>query len=106
MGLTSSRPVTSSGTVPTGNRRAQPLFLAVRPHAAGSKTSATSSSGRGAQSFRKGLEALDQYIRREEATTVTRAHVRRLPDGTEHRTGICISNQRARRARKTAGASQ
>ncbi|MFB6484421.1 Helicase associated domain protein [Streptomyces virginiae] len=60
----------------------------------------TTAAGRGPRSvgtaFQKGLEALQQYVAREGGMP-GRAVVERLPDGTEHRTGIWIGNQRARR---------
>ncbi|MFJ3966086.1 hypothetical protein [Streptomyces sp. NPDC090036] len=46
----------------------------------------------------KGFQALAQYIQREGGLP-GRAVVERLPDGTEHRTGIWIGNQKARRDR-------
>ncbi|MFB6516244.1 helicase, partial [Streptomyces virginiae] len=48
--------------------------------------------------FHKGLQALQQYVAREGGMP-GRAVVERLPDGVEHRTGIWISNQKARRDR-------
>lgn len=37
-------------------------------------------------------------VHRAKGTTVaSRSHVERLPDGTEHRTGVWIGNQKARR---------
>ncbi|MER6319432.1 helicase associated domain-containing protein [Streptomyces sp. NPDC001581] len=58
---------------------------------------ATASGPRaGGAAFQKGLEALQQYITRE-GVLPGRAVVERLPDGSEHRTGIWISNQKARR---------
>ncbi|WP_094102750.1 hypothetical protein [Streptomyces phaeoluteigriseus] len=44
------------------------------------------------------MQALAQYIEREGGLP-RRAVVERLPDGSEHRTGIWIGNQRARRDR-------
>ncbi|MFJ6500407.1 hypothetical protein [Streptomyces virginiae] len=44
------------------------------------------------------MEALRQYVAREGGMP-GRAVVERLPDGTEHRTGIWIGNQKARRHR-------
>ncbi|UUU44281.1 hypothetical protein [Streptomyces sp. NBC_00162] len=63
---------------------------------------ATASGPRaGGEAFQKGLQALQQYIAREGALP-GRAVVERLPDGTEHRTGIWIGNQKARRDRHDA----
>lgn len=50
----------------------------------------------GGEAFQKGLQALTQYIARE-VTLPGRAVVERLPDGTEHRTGIRLGNRKARR---------
>ncbi|MFD9339608.1 Helicase associated domain protein [Streptomyces sp. NPDC060028] len=55
----------------------------------------------GGEAFQKGLQALQQYIQRE-GHLPGRAVVERLPDGTEHRTGIWIGNQKARRNRLDA----
>ncbi|MFB7224513.1 helicase associated domain-containing protein [Streptomyces sp. NPDC056227] len=60
------------------------------------KASTSSGSGKGGAAFKKGLEALAQYVEREGAMP-GRGHVEVLPDGTEHRTGIWIGNQKARR---------
>lgn len=40
-----------------------------------------------------------QYIEREGGGLPGRAHVEGLPDGTEHRTGVWIANQKQRRER-------
>ncbi|MGW0396073.1 helicase associated domain-containing protein [Streptomyces sp. NPDC003042] len=65
-------------------------------------TSATSRPGKGGKAFQKGLEALRQYVARE-GRLPGRAVVDVLPDGAEHRTGIWIGNQKARRDRLDAG---
>ncbi|MFJ6761104.1 Helicase associated domain protein [Streptomyces sp. NPDC091273] len=62
------------------------------------KTATATGPRSGGEAFQKGLQALQQYIAREGALP-GRAVVERLPDGTEHRTGIWISNQKARRDR-------
>ncbi|MYV74550.1 DEAD/DEAH box helicase family protein [Streptomyces sp. SID1046] len=62
------------------------------------KTTTASGPQAGGDAFQKGLQALQQYIAREGGMP-GRAVVERLPDGTEHRTGIWISNQKARRHR-------
>ncbi|MFD7258884.1 helicase associated domain-containing protein [Streptomyces sp. NPDC059874] len=59
-------------------------------------------SGRGAEAFQKGVQALAQYTEREGGGVPGRAHVEQFPDGTEHRTGVWIANQRARRDRLDA----
>ncbi|MGW0393853.1 helicase associated domain-containing protein [Streptomyces sp. NPDC003042] len=65
-------------------------------------TSATSQPGKGGKAFQKCLEALRQYVAREGGLP-GRAVVEVLPDGAEHRTGIWIGNQKARRDRLDAG---
>ncbi|RSS40771.1 hypothetical protein EF912_32040 [Streptomyces sp. WAC07061] len=57
---------------------------------------------RGADAFDKGFQALTQYLEREGGGTPGRSHVERLPDGSEHRTGVWVANQRQRRDRLTA----
>ncbi|MCX4960027.1 DEAD/DEAH box helicase [Streptomyces virginiae] len=69
-----------------------------RARTAPAKTATTSGPRAGGEAFQKGLEALARYIAREGALP-GRAVVERLPDGTEHRTGIWIGNQKARRDR-------
>ncbi|WP_443056735.1 helicase associated domain-containing protein [Streptomyces sp. NBC_00667] len=63
------------------------------------RASTTSKSGQGAEAFHKGLQALARYVAREGTTTVPRTHTETLPDGTTHRTGIWIMNQKTRRDR-------
>ncbi|MFJ3883337.1 Helicase associated domain protein [Streptomyces sp. NPDC090077] len=63
------------------------------------KTAGPSRAGRGAEAFHRGLQALTQYLEREGAGTPGRGHVERLPDGSEHRTGVWVANQRQRRDR-------
>ncbi|MFD9523752.1 helicase associated domain-containing protein, partial [Streptomyces sp. NPDC059979] len=63
---------------------------------AAAKTATASGPRAGGTAFQKGLEALQQYVARE-GRLPGRAVVERLPDGTEHRTGIWIGNQKARR---------
>ncbi|MFI1949467.1 helicase associated domain-containing protein [Streptomyces virginiae] len=65
---------------------------------AAAKTAAASRPRAGGEAFQKGLQALQQYLAREGGMP-GRAVVERLPDGMEHRTGIWISNQKARRDR-------
>ncbi|WP_405943125.1 Helicase associated domain protein [Streptomyces sp. NBC_00207] len=65
------------------------------------KTAVASGPHAGGEAFQKGLQALQQYIEREGGMP-GRAVVERLPDGTEHRTGIWLANQKARRDRLDA----
>ncbi|RSS62730.1 hypothetical protein EF912_04755 [Streptomyces sp. WAC07061] len=62
----------------------------------------TSTSGRGAEAFHKGVQALRQYIAREGGGAPARSHVERLTDGTEHRMGVWLAKQRQRRDRLDA----
>ncbi|MFD5423162.1 Helicase associated domain protein [Streptomyces sp. NPDC127069] len=73
----------------------------VHARTAPAKTSATTTSRRGAEAFQKGIQALAQYLQREGGGTPGRGHVERLPDGSEHRTGVWLANQRQRRDRLT-----
>ncbi|MEU6315682.1 Helicase associated domain protein [Streptomyces sp. NPDC047014] len=72
---------------------------AVRARTGPTKTSTTTTSGRGAAAFQTGVAALAQYLAREGGGVPGRSHVERLPDGSEHRTGVWLSNQRQRRDR-------
>ncbi|WP_234323783.1 helicase associated domain-containing protein [Streptomyces sp. NRRL F-2580] len=74
---------------------------APRARRAAAKTATATGPRAGGEAFQKGLQALAQYIAREGALP-GRAVVERLPDGTEHRTGIWIGNQKARRDRLDA----
>ncbi|GGT44007.1 helicase [Streptomyces kurssanovii] len=71
---------------------------AVRARTAPAKAAPRSRLGNN-EAFQKGLEALQRYMEREDGRLPPRAHIERLPDGTEHRTGIWIGNQKARRDR-------
>ncbi|MBT2479571.1 DEAD/DEAH box helicase [Streptomyces sp. ISL-94] len=74
---------------------------AVRARKAAAKAAPTSGPGKGGEAFQKGLEALAQYIA-QEGGLPGRAVVQVLPDGSEHRTGIWIGNQKQRRDRLDA----
>ncbi|MFB7983940.1 DEAD/DEAH box helicase [Streptomyces vinaceus] len=74
----------------------------VRARTAAAKPGTTATSGRGAEAFHKGVQALTQYIEREGGGLPGRAHVELLPDGAEHRTGVWIVNQKQRRDRLDA----
>ncbi|WP_406345840.1 Helicase associated domain protein [Streptomyces sp. NBC_01547] len=74
---------------------------ASRARRAAAKATAASGSRAGGTAFQRGLEALQQYIAREGGMP-GRTVLERLPDGTEHRTGIWIGNQKARRDRLDA----
>ncbi|WP_317937041.1 helicase associated domain-containing protein, partial [Streptomyces cellostaticus] len=70
-----------------------------RARQAPGRTSTASTSGRGAEAFQTGLEALTQYLEREGGGLPGRAHVEHLPDGTAHRTGVWLANQKQRHDR-------
>jgi hypothetical protein len=53
------------------------------------------------QAFRRGLQALRQWIEREGHRPVSRKAVETLPDGTETKLGIWYSNTKARRDKLT-----
>ncbi|MFB6513671.1 Helicase associated domain protein [Streptomyces virginiae] len=74
---------------------------ASRARKAAAKTTTEPGPQAGGDAFHKGLQALQQYVAREGGMP-GRAVVERLPDGMEHRTGIWISNQKARRHRLDA----
>ncbi|MFI1066977.1 DEAD/DEAH box helicase [Streptomyces spororaveus] len=69
---------------------------APRARKAAAKTATATGPRVGGEAFQKGLKALQQYVAREGGLP-GRAVVEQLPDGTEHRTGIWIGNQKARR---------
>ncbi|WP_327135429.1 Helicase associated domain protein [Streptomyces sp. NBC_01343] len=71
---------------------------AVRARTAAAKPGTNTTTGLGADTFHKGLQALQQYVQREGGLP-GRAHVEHLPDGTPHRTGVWIANQKQRRDR-------
>ncbi|MFJ8017440.1 Helicase associated domain protein [Streptomyces sp. NPDC096339] len=75
---------------------------AVRTRTAAAVPGTGATSGRGAEAFHKGVTALTQYLEREGGGLPGRAHVEHLPDGTEHRTGVWLANQKQRRNRLDA----
>ncbi|MFJ4903929.1 helicase associated domain-containing protein, partial [Streptomyces sp. NPDC088727] len=52
--------------------------------------------------FEKGVAALAQYKARVGSVKVPRAHVEALPDGSEVKLGVFLSNNKSRRAKLTA----
>ncbi|MEV7525846.1 helicase associated domain-containing protein [Streptomyces sp. NPDC091371] len=64
---------------------------------------ATTTSGRAAEAFHKGVQALTLYIEREGGGLPGRAHIELLPHGSGHRTGVWIVNQKQRRDRLDTG---
>ncbi|MFE7711404.1 hypothetical protein ACFU6I_37860 [Streptomyces sp. NPDC057486] len=67
-----------------------------RPQKTAARTNAKAGAAKGSDAFTRGVTALKQYVEREGAMP-GRGHIEVLPDGTEHRTGIWIGNQKARR---------
>ncbi|MEU9033144.1 helicase associated domain-containing protein [Streptomyces sp. NPDC048383] len=63
------------------------------------KTAGAVPSGRGAVAFQAGIQALAQYREREGGGVPGRGHVEELPDGSSHRTGVWVVNQKQRRNR-------
>ncbi|MFJ5851163.1 helicase associated domain-containing protein [Streptomyces sp. NPDC092903] len=51
--------------------------------------------------FEKGVAALAQYKARTGSVTVPRGHVEALPDGSEVKLGVFLSNSKTRRAKLT-----
>ncbi|MFE3761154.1 Helicase associated domain protein [Streptomyces sp. NPDC059104] len=73
--------------------------LGVKKAVPARRTVAKAAPGRpSGKAFRKGLEALAQYVERE-GRMPGRAVVQVLPDGAGHRTGIWYANQKQRRDR-------
>ncbi|RSM94045.1 helicase [Streptomyces sp. WAC 01325] len=54
-----------------------------------------------ASAFERGIAALAQYKARTGSVTVPRAHIEVLPDGTEVKLGVFLSNTKSRRAKLT-----
>ncbi|MFE2936758.1 helicase associated domain-containing protein [Streptomyces sp. NPDC059278] len=52
--------------------------------------------------FEKGVAALAQYKARTGSVTVPRAHLEALPDGSEVKLGVWLSNTKTRRAKLAA----
>lgn len=74
----------------------------VRARKAAATAGTTTTAGRGAEAFQKGIQALSQYQEREGGGLPGRGHIELLPDGSEHRTGVWIVNQKQRRDRLDA----
>ncbi|WP_443057938.1 Helicase associated domain protein [Streptomyces sp. KLMMK] len=55
----------------------------------------------GTGAFERGVAALAQYKARTGSVTVPRGHVETLPDGTEIKLGVFLSNSKSRRAKLT-----
>ncbi|GHF73959.1 helicase [Streptomyces mashuensis] len=84
--------------LPEQQQRLERLGVTPLPAPAAEETPVRARKGASA-AFRRGLEAVRQYQARTGSTAVPRAHVEVLPDGTEVRAGVWLSNTRARRGR-------
>ncbi|MCG0069143.1 Helicase associated domain protein [Streptomyces tricolor] len=60
----------------------------------------------GSAAFERGCAALEQYRARTGSLTVSRGHVETLPDGTEVRLGVWLTNTKTRRAKLSTGQLQ
>ncbi|GED90741.1 hypothetical protein TNCT6_78260 [Streptomyces sp. 6-11-2] len=70
--------------------------LAPEPEAPAKPSTATVSA------FERGVAALAQYKTRTGSLTVPRGHVEQLPDGSEVKLGVFLSNTKSRRGKLTA----
>ncbi|MET8572677.1 Helicase associated domain protein [Streptomyces sp. NPDC004783] len=71
------------------------------PSPAPTATGTARSSSKASQAFQRGLTALAQWVEREGQRPVPRKAVEVLPDGTETKLGVWVSNTRARRDKLT-----
>ncbi|MET7978729.1 Helicase associated domain protein [Streptomyces mirabilis] len=74
--------------------------LGITPLPPEQKAPAKPSKG-GSGAFERGVAALAQYKARTGSVTVPRGHVEALPDGTEVKLGVFLSNTKTRRAKLT-----
>ncbi|MER6169606.1 DEAD/DEAH box helicase [Streptomyces violaceorubidus] len=72
------------------------------PAPAAPRTAKGKGPSKAQQAFQRGLAALTQWVEREGQRPVPRKAVEVLPDGTETKLGVWVSNTRARRDRLTA----
>ncbi|WP_405593764.1 Helicase associated domain protein [Streptomyces sp. NBC_01410] len=75
--------------------------LGVQPYPAQEGAPAKGRKG-GSAAFERGVEALRQYKARTGSLTIPRNHVEALPDGSEVKLGVFLSNSKSRRAKLTA----
>ncbi|WP_432071160.1 helicase associated domain-containing protein, partial [Streptomyces sp. AA1529] len=77
--------------------------VGVTPHAPAAVESEVSAepSTKPGSAFERGVAALAQYKARTGSVTVPRGHVEALPDGTEVKLGVFLSNTKTRRAKLT-----
>ncbi|MFD0296440.1 helicase associated domain-containing protein [Streptomyces sp. NPDC127061] len=84
------------GLMPGQRERLERLGMEPSPPEAPTKPKAASGA------FERGVAALAQYKARTGSATVPRAHVEALPDGSEVKLGVFLSNSKSRRAKLTA----
>lgn len=85
-----------------GGQRERLEQLGVAPLAPPTEPKAPATAPQTALSaFEKGVAALAQYMTRTGSLTVPRGHVEALPDGTEVRLGVWLTNTKTRRAKLT-----
>ncbi|KJY41710.1 hypothetical protein VR41_11190 [Streptomyces sp. NRRL B-1568] len=75
--------------------------LGITPQPAPAQAPAKTRKG-ASDTFERGVEALRQYKNRTGTLTVPRGHVEVLPDGTEVRLGVWLSNTKSRRGKLDA----
>lgn len=76
--------------------------LGITPLAPASEEETAKPSTAPVSAFERGVAALAQYRAREGSVKVPRAHVEALPDGSEVKLGVFLSNSKSRRAKLTA----
>ncbi|MEU2856634.1 DEAD/DEAH box helicase [Streptomyces syringium] len=89
----------------TGSQRERLEQLGITPLPPEPEAPAKPSRG-GLGAFERGVAALAQYKARTGSITVPRGHVETLPDGTEIRLGVFLSNSKSRRAKLTTDKRQ
>ncbi|MFE5097707.1 Helicase associated domain protein [Streptomyces sp. NPDC056638] len=83
------------GLMPGQRERLERLGMEPSPPETPTKPKAASGA------FERGIAALAQYKARTGSVTVPRVHVEALPDGSEVKLGVFLSNTKSRRARLT-----
>ncbi|WP_399133782.1 helicase associated domain-containing protein [Streptomyces sp. Li-HN-5-11] len=84
--------------LPQQRERLEQLGITALPAPKGTPAKARGGAG---SAFERGVEALRQYRLREGHLTVPRTHVETLPDGTQVKLGVFLSNTKTRRAKLT-----
>jgi hypothetical protein len=84
----------------TEGQHARLTALGITPLPPEQKTP-TKASRASSGAFERGCAALTQYTARTGSVTVSRGHVEVLPDGTQVKLGVFLSNTKTRRAKLT-----